>query len=452
MRDGVIKEDGTSRLVRGNFPATYDELRALAAAGTLPLDLLFNGTGWAVQPTFLNKGALLSAATEAALGFTNSQVDYTVDDALSWIWRAVIGDRGAIVVRVTTPDGTPAVGVYIGLDSTPDPNTDISTNANGEALLFADLGAHTVNLLYPLGYTGTASVSVNIDSVGSLAFARVDDVEDDSDGIWTITQTGSYYIRPDIPLVDIFLCGGGGSGGLIALTSDQFDQVTSNAAGGGGGGHVKNQFSVPNDGSPISVTVGAGAVPAQVSGGSEEYWGNSGGTTSVSIGAQTFSAPGGEGGRANYASPPEVAPGGSGGSGGGGGDAEYAYTAGNGGSDGSDGSGLSGSAATNNGKGDGVTTRPFQEPSLPPCCAGGGGLAVWIREGPDGVTRTATSKGTGGNQGGGNGGMRTLHDAVDATYYGSAGGGTYGNKTAAPADCRSGAGYQGVVMIRRHVG
>ena len=452
MRDGIIKEDGTSRLVRGNFPASYEAFRAQAAAGTLTLDLLFHATGWDIQPTFLNKGTLLSAATEAALGFTNSQVDYTVDDALSWIWRAVIGDRGAIVVQVTTADGTPAVGVYIGLDSTPDPNTDISTNANGEALLFADLGAHTVNLLYPLGYTGTASVSLNIDSVGSLAFATVNDVMDDSDGIWTVTQTGSYYIRPDIPLVDIFLCGGGGSGGLIALTSTQFDQETSNAASGGGGGHVKNQFGVANDGSPISVTIGAGAAPAQATGGSEEYWGNNGGATSVFIGDQTFSAAGGEGGRANYASSPEVAPGGAGGSGGGGGDAEYTYTAGNGGSNGSDGSGLSGTAASNNGKGDGVTTRPFQEPSLPPYCAGGGGLVLRIREGPDGVVRAYTSKGTGGNQGGGNGGARFAGDAVDATAYGSGGGGVYGNKTTSISDCKSGAGYQGVVMIRSHVG
>ena len=79
MRDGIIKEDGTSRLVRGNFPASYEAFRAQAAAGTLTLDLLFHATGWDIQPTFLNKGTLLSAATEAALGFTNSQVDYTVD-------------------------------------------------------------------------------------------------------------------------------------------------------------------------------------------------------------------------------------------------------------------------------------------------------------------------------------------------------------------------------------
>lgn len=451
MRDGIIKEDGTSRLVRGNFPATYDELRALAAAGTLPLDLLFNGTGWAVQPTFLNKGTLLSAATEAALGFTNSQVDYTVDDALSWIWRAVIGDRGAIVVQVTTADGTPAVGVYIGLDSTPDPNTDISTNANGEALLFAELGAHTVNLLYPLGYTGTASVSVNIESVGSLAFATVDDVEDDSDGIWTITQTGSYYIRPDIPLVDIFLCGGGASGGLISLTSAQFKEIFTAAASGGGGGHVNNQFGVANDGSPISVTIGAGGAPAQPPTYGDESAGNDGGTTSVTIGTQTFSAAGGSKGLAAHTNGLQItAEGGDGGSGGGG--VQSAAAAGNGGSDGADGTGLSGADASLNGKGDGVTTRPFQNSALPPCCAGGGGLIVASREGPDGVVRTHTTEGNGGSQGGGDGGARFNYDAVDATYYGSAGGGTYGNETTDISECKSGAGYQGVVMIRRHVG
>ena len=68
MRDGIIKADGTSRLVRANLPATYEEFRAQAAAGTLPLDVLFNEAGWSQQPTFLNKANLLQDETAALFG------------------------------------------------------------------------------------------------------------------------------------------------------------------------------------------------------------------------------------------------------------------------------------------------------------------------------------------------------------------------------------------------
>lgn len=441
MRDGIIKEDGTSRLVRGNFPATYDELRALAAAGTLPLDLLFNGTGWAVQPTFLNKGTLLSAATEAALGFTNSQVDYTVDDALSWIWRAVIGDRGAIVVQVTTADGTPAQGIFVAVDTTPDPAAGVSTNANGEALLFADPGTHTVNFMYPLGYSGQASVNVNIEAAGMLVMATVNNVTDDIDGIWTITQTGNYYIRPDIQLVDIFLCGGGGGGGLVS--SQGSSTLFSFTAAGGAGGFVAHLFGISNDGNVISVTIGAGgsSAPKPSSLGSIYTTGGKGGTTSIQIGGETYTAEGGNPGGASIVD----IQGPSGGSGGGGAlsgnDGEF--SAGTGGSDGSDSSGESND--TYSGQGSGVTTRPFQDTTLPPCCAGGGGIA--FRYGNSQSPR----RGAGGVQGGGSGQNvdGTLADQLDATYYGSGGGGAYGEND---GNQHSGTGYQGVVMIRRHVG
>ena len=65
MIDGVIAQTGNSRLVKANLPATYDEFKAQAAAGTLPIDLLFNAAGWSVQPTFLNKANLLSDTTAA---------------------------------------------------------------------------------------------------------------------------------------------------------------------------------------------------------------------------------------------------------------------------------------------------------------------------------------------------------------------------------------------------
>ena len=68
MIDGIIKADGTSRLMRADLPATYEEFRTQAAAGTLPMDVLFNATGWSQRPTFLNKANLLKDSTAEKFG------------------------------------------------------------------------------------------------------------------------------------------------------------------------------------------------------------------------------------------------------------------------------------------------------------------------------------------------------------------------------------------------
>lgn len=68
MIDGIIKADGTSRLMSATLPATYEEFRAQCAAGTQPLDILFNALGWSQLPTFLNKENLLKDTTAEMFG------------------------------------------------------------------------------------------------------------------------------------------------------------------------------------------------------------------------------------------------------------------------------------------------------------------------------------------------------------------------------------------------
>lgn len=100
MKDGIIKADGTSRRVKATFPATYEEFRAQAAAGTLSLDVLFQAAGWSQQPTFLNKGNLLDDTTAALFGLNEAGVP---NQALSflgkynqhwWRRRSYIEDTG----------------------------------------------------------------------------------------------------------------------------------------------------------------------------------------------------------------------------------------------------------------------------------------------------------------------------------------------------------------------
>ncbi len=82
MIDGIIKADGTSRLIRANLPATYEEFRAQAAAGTLPLDVLFNASGWSQMPTFLNKANLLKDSTASTFGLGTDAVP---DDVFTYL-------------------------------------------------------------------------------------------------------------------------------------------------------------------------------------------------------------------------------------------------------------------------------------------------------------------------------------------------------------------------------
>ena len=74
MTDGVIIGNGTSRLAKGSFPATYDEFVTLAASSGVPMDVIFNAAGWQQQPTFLNKANLLPDDVAAQLGISSSSV------------------------------------------------------------------------------------------------------------------------------------------------------------------------------------------------------------------------------------------------------------------------------------------------------------------------------------------------------------------------------------------
>lgn len=74
MNDGIIKQDGTSRLVKASFPATYEEFRTMASNGTLTMDILFNAVGWQQLPTFLNKANLLPNDLTSFLGIPDSSV------------------------------------------------------------------------------------------------------------------------------------------------------------------------------------------------------------------------------------------------------------------------------------------------------------------------------------------------------------------------------------------
>ena len=115
MIDGIIKADGTSRLMRANLPATYEEFKAQAAAGKLPLDVLFNAEGWSQFPTFLNKANLLKDPTAGLFGLDKDAVPNTIFDWLGqynthW-WSILHGRAGFKYVEERTPYDYKAVNI-----------------------------------------------------------------------------------------------------------------------------------------------------------------------------------------------------------------------------------------------------------------------------------------------------------------------------------------------------
>ena len=111
MIDGIIKADGTSRLMRATLPATYEEFKTQAAAGTLPLDVMFNANGWSQFPTFLNKLNLLRDDTASSFGFGAEAVP---NDVFSFIgkynehwWSVLHGQAYSEYVEnlVSVPEG-----------------------------------------------------------------------------------------------------------------------------------------------------------------------------------------------------------------------------------------------------------------------------------------------------------------------------------------------------------
>lgn len=205
--------------------------------------------------------------------------------------------------------------------------------------------------------------------------------------------------------VDIFMVGGGAGGG----------SANASSAGGGGGGYTLTQKNVLlSESSPITVVIGAGGT-SKKEGGRTQF--------------KDFSVGGGEA-VLSYS-------GGNGGSGGGSGRFSGGIP-GNGGEDGNDGgNGTDGRG----GKGQGTTTREFEEPDGELYASGGGGSGDLVGGlGGNGQPNLAGSgksivvagdQYTGGKGGGG---------------YGAGGGGGVG--FGGSSDNAGGNGAQGIVIIR----
>lgn len=262
---------------------------------------------------------------------------------------------------------------------------------------------------------------------------------DDGNGHWRLKFIASgIFVSKTTRVIDIFCCGGGGSG------------ARGNAASGGGGGYTQTVRSIIiYANTEYTVEVGAGG--ARITEGTSTVDGNSGGKSRFDI----YEALGGEGGKTGSAA-------GANGGSGAGGPGTTDVDGGKGGSDGRD--GLVGNPNYTVGYGQRNTTREFGEADGDLYGAAGGGA------GYRGSSGSSTSKGGDGGDGGDETFVAGVGSGAGATgshplpfggesviaLRGSGGGAGYGagggavGYNGATVNAATGAGYQGIVIIRDH--
>lgn len=226
MMDGIIKADGTSRLMQATLPATYEEFKAQAAAGTLPLDILFNEAGWNQLPTFLNKANLLKDLTAALFGLGTDAVPDGVFSFLGqynqhW-WRLTgktqVNEYGEAAVQnvcYTGSSGTMKKFTYgTGFTVDEDLNvtltdtsffwytpTDISAEKlsvlKGKYFFYNNEGTETAPLLYCLPTSGDAKNQYNYWSMTCQIITPM--WKEDGE---TLVQSNDRNAYPDNGMVD----------------------------------------------------------------------------------------------------------------------------------------------------------------------------------------------------------------------------------------------------------
>lgn len=136
MIDGIIKGDGTSRLLAGSLPATYEEFRQLAAENKLPVDLLLNTEGWSQIPTFLNKASLLSDPTAEKYGAgvvtPDAAFSFLGQYALHWWKRKSLGHYE---VTYNLPTGAGSTRLYTSTNTYFAVSDGVELDADGDVVL-----------------------------------------------------------------------------------------------------------------------------------------------------------------------------------------------------------------------------------------------------------------------------------------------------------------------------
>ena len=259
MKDGIIKQDGTSRLVKASFPATYEEFRTMAENGTLTMDVLFNAVGWQQLPTFLNKANLLQDYTAALHGLATTATPNDVFAKLAMPYGYYGFD-----VTVRFSDGLPAVNVL--LDGLKDfSGNTAKTDENGRCRA-AVCASKTATVKFS-NYIGIVDTSVQITAQDEVVFTPVTIILERDTTMKLIQTSQTLRVLAGVP-VDMCIVGGGASG-------KSADFSATEAVAGGGGGYAKNILNIILNSSIVNLVVGSGGVAQNVTNAGPYAGGNS---------------------------------------------------------------------------------------------------------------------------------------------------------------------------------
>lgn len=208
-----------------------------------------------------NKSQVLSDLTRELLGLKSTSIP---DDA--FIALTIGKDSKAYRVKVTYPNGQPAVGFTVG-GLTAFPALSLVTNANGIVMGSSTSTNPTITVAkkyddvkdYSGSFTSTRMITdCNIVLSWNEAAQKIS-----SSSSFTLSSVSPYATKFNYLLV----AAGGSAGGLVPFT------------GGGGGGYYSQGNVDINQGDNFSFVIGAGSVPSQSG---DSYTGVSGGNSSFS--------------------------------------------------------------------------------------------------------------------------------------------------------------------------
>lgn len=354
---------------------------------------------------------------------------------------AISGNNGMLVVQFLLPSGVPVLGGFITVNG-----QDVIAGKNGIASILLSPGQYTVTVTAAIDMmlNSESSFSATI-SKGQYTISAATVTEQNITKV-QINASRKFCFSDRVSDFDLFAVAGGGSGAASGVCQ----RAGGACAVGGAGGETKTQKNISNSFSVLTAEIGAGGDAVSISltsdrGGAE---GKPGGNTTISSGdSAIISALGGEGGNAASGSDgPRVTAGGA--SGGSGScriqssDMSPTPWAGYNGTDGES------FDSSPGGSGQGRTTTAFEENTGTQYSPAGGSAFGYTHNGTAWDSGTDLINVNGGGVYGEASKTASRLTGNSATTPGGGGGGATITKTSGSITVTSGAGADGLAIVR----
>lgn len=244
---------------------------------------LYAGDENNVPNLLLSGERMLSSQSKTMVGLPESAV---LDDLLRLLYFRTDRTMCGVKARVVRADGTPIAGILVS-----GAGEQRKTDEQGIAYLLTSGTTAQISVYFDSYCIDLPSKTFKSEQVSltKMEFTEITLViePEEQEGFFTGTVGRDYSFSPLVEEFDVAVVGGGGGGAGGA---------TNTCGGGGGGGNIVQRMGIPRV-DKLTFMPGAGGT----SGGTASK-GGTGGTSILTVGEITVSAPGGEGGGPSNAS------------------------------------------------------------------------------------------------------------------------------------------------------